>query len=46
MAFERRGPQVPPESYYDVTTSAFDLSLLHAYPEVPPPRPASAPVSL
>lgn len=25
--------QVPPESYLDPTTSAFDLSLLHAYPE-------------
>eukprot|EP00037_Helgoeca_nana_P015600 m.146195 g.146195 ORF g.146195 m.146195 type:complete len:375 (+) comp23094_c0_seq5:16-1140(+) len=24
---------VPPESYLDPTTSAFDLSLLHAYPE-------------
>ena len=26
---------VPPESYYDITTSVFDLSLLHAYPEGP-----------
>jgi hypothetical protein len=26
---------VPPESYYDITTGLFDLSLLHAYPEGP-----------
>lgn len=27
---------VPPQSYFDVTTPLFDLSLLHAYPEYHP----------